>query len=94
MAKTQNKKITVFVKAKTGARENKLIPPMAQQPGLWKEEKEDSWHIVFTKALPEKGKANDAIKKILARHFHVGQSEVKLMRGSTSKQKVFVLPKV
>ncbi|KND48649.1 MAG: hypothetical protein AB200_02900 [Parcubacteria bacterium C7867-005] len=74
----------IWVKARTGAKEDKVLAP---QPRLIPEEEE--WYIVRTKALPVEGKANEAITKLLAEHFKVSRSQVRLIRGATSKQKVF-----
>ncbi len=74
----------IFVKARTGAKVNEVVAP---QPRLIPEEEE--WYIVKTKAEPVEGKANEAITILLAEHFGVARSQVRLIRGSTSKQKVF-----
>ena len=74
----------IFVKARTGAKVNEVVAP---QPRLIPEEEE--WYIVKTKAEPVEGKANEAITILLAEHFGVTRSQVRLIRGSTSKQKVF-----
>lgn len=44
---------------------------------------------VWVRALPEKGKANEAVAKLLALNFDVLVSNVKLVSGGTSSQKVF-----
>ncbi len=44
---------------------------------------------VFTKAAAVDGKANDAATKLLAKHYGVNKSRVRLIRGHTSKQKLF-----
>jgi uncharacterized protein (TIGR00251 family) len=38
-------------------------------------------------AVPEDGKANDALIKLLARTLHLSKSKVVLMRGTTSRIK-------
>jgi uncharacterized protein (TIGR00251 family) len=43
-------------------------------------------------APPVDGKANAAIRELLARHFGVARSQVSLVRGGTSRIKVFALP--
>jgi uncharacterized protein (TIGR00251 family) len=40
---------------------------------------------------PEKGKANDAIIELLANHFRLKQSQVRLISGATSRNKRFLL---
>ncbi len=66
-----------FVKAKTHAKEERV-------------EEEDTTHfIVSVKAAPIDGKANDAIKKILAKHLLIAPSLLVLRSGITGKNKVF-----
>ena len=40
------------------------------------------------KEAPEKGRANAAVIKILAKHFKVAKSMVEIKAGYTSKQKI------
>ena len=42
---------------------------------------------------PEKGRANERIKELLAEYFKVPKSKVKLVRGETSKEKIFEILK-
>ncbi len=44
---------------------------------------------VRVNAPPEKGKANERIRELLADHFKVPKSKVKLLKGETSKEKLF-----
>lgn len=39
-------------------------------------------------AAPVDGKANDALITLLAKHFEVSKSKIKIVRGGTSKDKV------
>ena len=67
----------IFVKAKPGAKRNSV-------------EKEDGSHfVVSTSARPQQGKANQAVAKLLADYFDVAPSRVRIVSGSSSKQKVF-----
>jgi uncharacterized protein len=78
----------IFVKVKAGAKEDKLTQP--KQESLWSEKEEEiEWYSVSVKAPPRQGKANDEVAKLIAKHFKVPQSSVRLLRGATSKQKVF-----
>ena len=43
---------------------------------------------VQVKALPEQGTANKAVIKLLAKHFSVPQSKVKIKAGSSSSRKI------
>ncbi len=45
--------------------------------------------VVHTTQPPDKGKANEAIVKLLAEHFRVPQSRVTLVTGLTSRTKMF-----
>ena len=74
----------IFVKTKTGAKENKVIPPSLKLiPDV------EPLYIVSTKERPVEGRANEAIIKLLAKYFGVPRSQVRLISGATSKRKVF-----
>ena len=49
---------------------------------------------IYTKASAVEGRANAAAAKLLAKHFGVVPSKVKLVRGATSKYKVFEIDKI
>ena len=49
----------------------------------------DGTYIIYTKAPAIEGRANVAAIKLLAKYFGVSPSRVKLVRGATSKHKVF-----
>lgn len=44
---------------------------------------------IYTKAPAVEGRANQAALELLAKHFGVSKSQVKLIRGHTSKLKIF-----
>ncbi len=50
---------------------------------------DDGVLTIYTKAPAIEGRANLAAVKLLAKHFGVAPSKVKLVRGATSKYKVF-----
>lgn len=50
---------------------------------------DDGVLTIYTKAPAIEGRANLAAVKLLAKHFGVPSSKVKLLRGATSKYKVF-----
>ena len=50
---------------------------------------DDGSLVVFTKALAVEGKSNEAAVRLLAKHYGVSKSRVRLVRGHTSKHKVF-----
>jgi len=67
----------VIVKAKPGARENKI------------EMNADGSFAVWVIEPPVQGRANQAIAEILSQYFNVPRSSVRLVMGRTSRQKVF-----
>ncbi|RJO61483.1 DUF167 domain-containing protein [candidate division WS5 bacterium] len=52
-------------------------------------DEENNLYTVSTKAQPIKGKANEAVIKLLAEYFKVPKSVIKLKTGQKSKIKVF-----
>lgn len=46
---------------------------------------------VYTTAAPTDGAANDAVIKMLARHFDMPKSSIKIIRGAQSRDKVVQL---
>lgn len=54
----------------------------------------DGTYIIYTKAPSIEGRANAAAIKLLAQHFGVSKSQVRLLRGATSKYKVFDIDSV
>lgn len=74
----------LFVKAKTGQKENRVVPPKLKLIPDGEE-----YYSVSVKERPVEGKANEAITKLLAQYFKVSRSQVKLISGAVSKRKVF-----
>ena len=54
---------------------------------------DDGSLTIYTKAPAIEGRANLAAAKLLAKHLGVAPSMVKLVRGATSKYKVFEVGK-
>lgn len=50
---------------------------------------DDGSLVVYIKAPAIEGRANLAAVKLLAKHYGVAPSRVKLVRGTTSRNKVF-----
>ena len=50
---------------------------------------DDGLLTIYTKAPAIEGRANLAAVKLLAKHFGVAPSKVKLVRGAASKYKLF-----
>ena len=66
----------IFIKAKPGAREEKV------------EKIDELNYVVSVKELPIKGKANEAIRNALAVYFKTGSSRVKIVSGYSSRNKI------
>jgi len=48
------------------------------------------WHFkVFVKAVPEKGRANEAVAAVLADFFKIPKSKIVLRKGASSREKTF-----
>ena len=54
----------------------------------------DEFLKVYVTQIPEKGKANEAIRKQLAKSLNLRSSQVELLQGETSSQKKFLLRNV
>ncbi len=50
---------------------------------------DDAHFVVAVTEAPEKGRANEAVIRALAKHFAVSVSRIELVSGHTSRQKVF-----
>lgn len=66
----------IFVKAKPGKKENKII------------KLSENIFEVRVKEPPEEGRANEAIIKLVADYFNVPKSRVKIISGGKNKQKI------
>ncbi len=51
----------------------------------------DGTYVVRTTATPTDGKANTAVAALLAAHLQVAKSRVCIVRGHTSRHKVYVV---
>ena len=69
-------KISVYIKPNSRHREEVV-------------KNDDDTLTVYVKAPAIEGRANAAAIKLLAKHFRVASSKVKLVRGATSKYKIF-----
>jgi uncharacterized protein YggU (UPF0235/DUF167 family) len=77
----------ILVKAKTRAKEEKI--EQLTQPTLEFTETKMIEYRVSVKEAPVDGKANEAIARLLAKHFSIAPSLVTLVSGHTSKQKIY-----
>ncbi len=67
----------IFVTVKTRAREERV-------------DRVDATHlVVMVKALPIEGRANEVVGRLLARHFGVTKSQLRLVSGASGRHKVF-----
>lgn len=69
-------KMKISIKAKPNSREEKV------------EQITEAEFIVSVKEPPVQGRANEAIIRILADYFNVSKSQVRIVSGWTSRQKV------
>ena len=67
----------ISVKLKPNAKEEKVIQVSQRE------------FLVWVKARPERGKANLAAREVLARHFAVAKSCIRLLKGQACRQKLF-----
>jgi len=67
----------------------RLTPKSAKEGmgGSWRDEKEALWLCAQVRAVPEKGKANDALIKLLAKQLDVAPRAIRLDAGDTSRLK-------
>lgn len=79
----------IIVKAKPGSQEEKVVKITQPSFGFATDDKKELVYKVWVKEPPEDGKANEAIIKVLAKHFDVNRLDVKLLLGANSKVKVF-----
>ena len=49
---------------------------------------EEDGFTIKVKEPPKEGRANQAVIKLLARHFGVPQSQVRILRGAKSRNKI------
>ncbi|MBI5193006.1 MAG: DUF167 domain-containing protein [Nitrospirae bacterium] len=66
----------ISVKVKTGSKKDSV------------NQMEGASYLVSVKAQPVEGKANEAIIKILSDYFNVPKSNINILRGEHSKNKV------
>jgi len=52
---------------------------------------DESHYVVYTKNIPEKGKANEGVIQLLAQYFSVSKSNVIIISGKRSRLKVVAI---
>ena len=65
----------ISIKVKAGSREEKVLP----SPKGW---------VISVKSPAKEGKANEAIINVIAKHFSVSKSRVRIKSGLRSKNKI------
>ncbi len=48
---------------------------------------------VYVNQPPEDGRANDAVIKLLAKHFDISKSQIKIIKGEKSREKIIQISK-
>lgn len=48
---------------------------------------------VSVTAIPENGKANQALIKLLSKHWKIAKSEIVIIKGETERHKILSVPK-
>ncbi len=66
----------LFVKVKARSKEERVVRV------------DDTHYKVWVKAIPEKGKANEAVIAVLSKHFTTPKAAFEILSGHTSNQKV------
>jgi len=65
-----------------------MILKIKVKPNSSKSFFDSNLNLAFLKSSPEKNKANLELIKLLAKHFKVSSSQVKIIKGLTSREKV------
>jgi uncharacterized protein YggU (UPF0235/DUF167 family) len=67
--------MNLIVKVKPKARDEKV------------EKIDDTHYVIYTKNIPEKGRANEGVIQLLSKHFSVPKSRITIISGKTSRLK-------
>jgi len=65
---------------------NIKVIPKSKQNNI-EEVGKDNFKIHLT-TVPEKGKANEAVIKMLSKHLHIAKSKIKIIKGLTQRDKI------
>lgn len=68
----------IKVKVYAGEKKNKLVQKAPDTFELW------------VKAPAEQGRANEAVRMLLAQHFNLPENKLSLIKGATSPAKIFL----
>ena len=83
-----------FHETSEGIRLHIRVTPKAHKDviaGVGEDDQRHSFFKVRVRALPDKGKANQAVTKLLAKSLNVPQSAIALSHGSTARLKTFMI---
>lgn len=83
----------IIVKAKPGSKQEKIEKITQPSFNFGDKDIELDIYKVWVKEPPVQGRANVAISKLLAEYFNVSPSQVRLVSGASSKQKIFEILK-
>ncbi len=64
-----------------------MILNIKVKPGSIESKFDAKNNLSYLKSTPEKNKANLELIKLIARHFRVSSSKVRILQGNTSKNK-------
>lgn len=69
------------------------VTPKAKSERIKKEVRDDGSVIykIYVTVVPEDGKANDAVIKLLAKKLGVAKSDLTIIKGHTSREKTILL---
>ena len=79
----------IIVKVKTKAKEERIERINQSSFNFSGKEQDTPIYKISVKEAPEKGRANVAVIKLLAKYFDISPISVTLISGQTSKQKIF-----
>ncbi len=68
----------------------KIIPKSSKTEIV---ERDDDFLKIKLCAIPEKGKANEVLIKFLSKHFKTPQSNIKIIKGTKSREKIVLIEK-
>ncbi|MDD5626024.1 MAG: DUF167 domain-containing protein [Patescibacteria group bacterium] len=66
----------------------KVFPNSKKESANWRTKNNNSFEIK-TKEKPEQGRATERVIKILAMHFNLPESKIRLIRGAKTRNKWF-----
>lgn len=68
----------------------KIIPKSSKTEII---ERGDDFLKIKLCAIPEKGKANEVLIKFLSKHFKTAKSNIRIIKGSKSREKTILIEK-